>query len=176
MAKPFIVTFAGVPGVSKSPISNYLSCEFNLPIFNNDQIRYEVREDLRLKSINDPGGVEEFEKRASTRQKKLFAERTNVIFDSSIDRRWADLKKQLKQANYDWFIIDLELSKAFLLKLYKQTGRSEWADQHLEAYMRQHKEFVDAYDKDVNLHITDETFPARLQESARALQEFIKAR
>jgi adenylylsulfate kinase-like enzyme len=42
----FCLTFAGVVGSSKTPITNYLSGQLNLPVLNNDAIRTEVLEDL----------------------------------------------------------------------------------------------------------------------------------
>jgi len=38
----YIVAFAGVVGSSKTPISNYLSGVFGLPVFNADAVRSEV--------------------------------------------------------------------------------------------------------------------------------------
>jgi len=38
----FVILFAGAVGSSKSPIANYLSPKLNIPIFNNDAIRFEV--------------------------------------------------------------------------------------------------------------------------------------
>ncbi len=78
----YIVTFAGPPGSSKTPITNYLSGKFGLPIFNNDSIRTEVTEDLLKFS------EEEFRQRSLKRLNDLFNQGDSFILDASIDREW----------------------------------------------------------------------------------------
>jgi 2-phosphoglycerate kinase len=76
MSKPYVVIFSGVPGSSKSIISNYLSYKFNLPILNNDQIRWEVCEDYLIDSIHISGAKEEFHRRFKARREDAFAQGT----------------------------------------------------------------------------------------------------
>lgn len=176
MEKPYAVVFAGVPGTSKTPISHHLSCEFGLPILSADQIRYEVREDLRLDDINRPGGVKEFEKRLGSRFKKILDSKTSVIIDGSIDRRWPERKPKLVDAGYDWYMISMEMSKSFLLKLYADTGRSWWADEYLDLYLTQHEEFLTKFQRDVDLEISDDNFADRLEVAAKGLTKFLAVR
>lgn len=51
--KQICILFAGPIGSGKSPIANYLSYKLNLPIFNNDTIRTEVREDLLKMDVEE---------------------------------------------------------------------------------------------------------------------------
>jgi hypothetical protein len=176
MTKPYVIVFAGVPGTSKTPIAHFLSCELGLPIVNTDQIRYEVREDWRLDSINKLGGVEEYQKRLSERFDKLLASKRNFIFDGSMDRRWNKVKIQLQEAGYDWFMIDMELSKPFLIKLFDETGRAEWSQKYLDDYLEQHQQFIEEFGTDISLKIEDNDFPKRLDIGLTAVKEFANQR
>ena len=167
--KPYAVVFAGIPGTSKTPIAHYLSCKFNLPILSTDQIRYEVREDLLADSINRPDALKEFNKRRDARFEQLLMAKTAFILDGSIDRRWAETKKVLEAAGYVWFMINIELTKPFLIKLYESTGRTEFANELMDRYLAQHNEFLDMFSSDINLQIEDKTFADRLEASAQAL-------
>jgi hypothetical protein len=174
MKQPFIITFAGVPGTSKSSIAHYLSITFQLPIISTDEIRFEVREDWRLDTIvGNTKAQEEFSKRMTLRTQKLLASKHPFIFDGSQDRHWATRKQQFTDAGYRWFLIDMELSKDFLVDLFEATGRTDFAREHLDNYLKQHQDFMQQHAADINLRITDETFPNRLQLSAKALQKFI---
>lgn len=170
---PFAVTFAGVPGTSKTPIANYLSCEFNLPILSTDQIRYEVREDLQVDDINMPEALTEYEKRRRERFERLLTQRKSFILDGSMDRRWSEVKERFEAEGYHWFMINMQLSKAFLLEFYNKTGRTDWAKQYLDHYLNQHNEFLVQFKTDVTLEITDDSFVDRLKLSAEGLQKFL---
>lgn len=170
------MVFAGVPGTSKTPIAHYLSCEFGLPILSADQIRYEVREDLRLDDINRPGGVAEFDKRLDERFQRLLDLQKSVIIDGSSDRRWGERKPRLVEAGYDHFMISMEMSKAFLLKLYDETGRSWWVDDNLDGYLRDHEQFLKKFQSDVSLEINDDNFIDRLNVAAAGLTKFLESR
>jgi hypothetical protein len=174
MKQPYVVTFAGVQGTSKSPIAHFLSITFSLPIISTDEIRFEVREDWRLDTIvGNTKALEEFRKRATLRTEKLLASGRPFIFDGSQDRHWAARKQQFTNAGYHWFVIDMELSKEFLVELFNATGRSDFARDHLDNYLKQHQDFMRQHSDDIGLRITDETFPDRLQLSVEALQKFI---
>ncbi|MEX1995712.1 MAG: hypothetical protein WD887_02965, partial [Candidatus Saccharimonadales bacterium] len=79
--KPYAVVFAGVPGSSKTIISNYLSGKFGLPVFNNDQLRNEVKEDMLADNINIPAVLAEFERRQTQRRLEVLATGRPIIFD-----------------------------------------------------------------------------------------------
>ncbi|HUC90103.1 MAG TPA: hypothetical protein VMR45_04845 [Patescibacteria group bacterium] len=173
MSKPYCVTFAGVPGSSKSIVAHYLSERFNLPIFSNDNIRFEVREDLLVDNICAPAALQEFEHRSTDRQEWILAQGMPFIRDASVDRSWKRLHEQLERAGYRWFIISMELSEPFLTRLYSMTGRRAALDS-LPAYLRQHEDFVAKYGDQVKLRITDETFGDRTQLAEKALCAFLK--
>src|SRR5581483_2947119 len=162
MPKPFAVVFAGVPGSSKSIVAYYLSGEFNLPMFSTDNIRYEVKEDLRVDNINLPHALAEYEKRQAERRLWLLKKGNPLIIDGSVDRHWAAYKQQLKAAGYDWFLINMELSEAFITELFRLTARPKSIEQ-LPSYLRQHEAFVRQFKNDIMLEITDATFPDRLK-------------
>lgn len=172
MSKPFAVVFAGVQGSSKTIISNYLSVKFNLPVFNNDQLRFEVKEDMMADNINRPDVLAEYERRYKERFEELLATGHPMLLDGSIDRRWEQTKSQLKKAGYAWFVIDMELSPAFLKKFFIATGRPKFLDK-LPRYIEDHQKFMEKYSGEVSLQITDELFLKRLELSAKGLQEFI---
>jgi len=172
MTKPYAVVFAGVPGSSKTIISNYLSVKFNLPVFNNDQLRFEVKEDLRAANINIPEVLAEYERRYKERFEELLSTGNPILLDGSVDRRWAQTKNQLMVAGYAWYMIDMELSEAFLEKFFVATGRPKFLDQ-LPRYIKEHDQFMQKYSDDVGLQITDELFLKRLQIAADGLTKFI---
>lgn len=174
MTKPYAVVFAGVPGSSKTIISNYLSVKFHLPVFNNDQLRFEVKEDLMADNINIPAVLAEYEKRYKERFEELLATGHPMLLDGSIDRRWPQTKKQLKKFGYVWFVIDMELSPAFLKKFFVATGRPKFLDQ-LPKYLDDHQRFMRDYAADVSLQITDELFFNRLQIAADGLIKFVNS-
>lgn len=176
MEKPYAVVFAGMPGTSKTPIAHYLSCEFGLPILSTDQIRFEVREDLRIDDINKLGGIEEYQRRLQERYNRLMSTRTSFIFDGSMDRRWAERKQRFLQSGYDWFMISMELTKPFLAGFYGATGRASWADKNLDYYLGQHNEFMAEHSADINLQIDDNNFADRLKIAAEGLKRFLVSR
>lgn len=163
----YIVTFAGPPGSSKTPIANYLSEKFYLPIFNNDSIRTEVTEDL-LKFDE-----EEFRKRSMNRLVSLFKTGNSFILDGSIDRRWKIYQEEIIKSNYKVFIISLDLSRDFLVKLYKAKGYLESLND-IDKYIIEHQEFLLKYSSLVNLSINDQNFINRLKLIEEHLSHWLK--
>jgi|GEM_PF-369619 len=185
MTKPYAVVFAGIPGSSKTIIAHYLSTKFSLPIFSNDVLRYEVKEDMLAselvlpedlikKGINVPEVLAEFEKRLTARMNEILSTRKPLIIDGSVDRRWPARKEQLLKNGYDWFLISLELSKPFLENLFKSTGREFFIPQ-LDGYLSQHESFINKYGDEVNLFIRDQDFSNRLKLAASGLQNYVAA-
>lgn len=162
--KKFCITFAGAPGSSKTPIAYYLSQKFNLPIFNNDSIRTEVIEDGG--SLND----EEYLKRRDQRFLELVKTGDAFIFDASIDRKWKELVNTLKDNGYLWFIISMDLSKDLLSKLYQVKGYYDTAQQ-IDQFFEDHQTFLTEYGSEVNLHISDQEFPNRLELAATEVKK-----
>lgn len=173
MNKTFAVVFAGVPGTSKTPIANYLSYKFNLPILMSDQIRWEVREDFLVDTIHASGVLDEFYRRFKERREEALSSGKPIILDGSVDRRWTEYKAQLQAAGYQWFMIDMELSRPFMNNLFIKTGRGDLIMDYLDRYFDDHQKFIAQYSADINLRIGDHGFKDRLKLTSEALQKFI---
>lgn len=163
----YIVTFAGPIGSSKTPIASYISEKFNLPIFNNDSIRTEVTEDL-LKFDE-----EEFRKRSLNRLTTLFNKRNSFILDLSIDRRWKIYQKKILKSDYKIFIISLDLSRQFLIKLYKSKKYFD-SIKNIDKNISEHQKFLSKYSSLVNLVINDKNFINRLNLTEESLSTWLK--
>ncbi|MBI5071549.1 hypothetical protein HZB93_01495 [Candidatus Falkowbacteria bacterium] len=167
MNKKILITFAGAIGSSKTPIANYLSCKLNFPVLNNDAIRTEVLEDLSF--FNE----EEYIKRRDERIHAVLENNPAIIYDASVDREWKNWEDKIVKAGYKIFIISLDLSKDFLVELYKIKGYHESA-QRIDQFFSDHEEFVKNYGHLVNLRITDENFKNRLEFAYLAVSEWLK--
>lgn len=178
MQKPFIITFAGAPGTSKTPIAFYLSHTFRLPIIQMDAIRMEVREDLLIDDSSDPTVRKEFLRRAYDRYRPLLKEGVCFIDDSSADRSWKQQPKdqyyQLQEYGYDYFIISMDLTKDFVASLHSANNSA--SKQALDKYFADHQEFLKLYKDDIGLHITDENFLDRMQLCEAAVKSFLDQR
>jgi hypothetical protein len=162
--KPIFVTFAGVPGSSKSQIANYLSYNLFLPVFCNDNIRSEVKADIG--ELNE----EEYQQRRAERLKKLFQSQKSFIYDASIDRRWDTLRQDVINAGYKVVIISLDLSKSKIQELYESHDKPESLP-FIDQYIGQHERFLKNYQKEVTLSIDDETFAFRLERVKNAISK-----
>jgi predicted kinase len=184
--KPYAVVFSGVPGTSKSIVAHALSCNYDLPILSSDNVRFEVKEDLRVQnlniredlnfsSVNQNGALVEYERRIKERRHEALARGMPVILDGSVDRTWQDVRDQLQEHNYDWFMVDMELSRKFLEELYTGTGREAYIGQ-LDAYIADHQRFLAQHSEDISLEITDATFLDRRKVAIDGLGRFLDTR
>ncbi len=167
MPKPFLISFAGPIGSSKTPIAHYLSCALELPVFDNDAIRSEVAEDC--------GHFDETEylKRRDTRLRKLLKEKKSFIYSTSVDRAWSKYRGEiLDKHNYRTFLISINISKTRLKKLCLTKNYHETLKNIDENY-HDHLKFLKEHQKDINLHITDATFPNRLEISLQAVKKWL---
>jgi hypothetical protein len=175
MSKPFVISFAGVPGASKTPIAFELSCKFQLPILQRDAIRMEVREDLRVPNLEDEAAFREFDTRADHRFQSLLKHNVCFISDSSADRSWEEqVHTQLQEHGYDYFIISIDLSKDFVQQLYEANHSGSASD--LEHYYAQHEKFLSGYTENIGVHITDKDFAERMSICTRAVKVFLADR
>lgn len=163
----FCIAFAGSVGSSKTPIAQYLSYTFNLPIFSNDTIRTEVIEDL--------GEVdkEEYEKRKNERGGELLKSGHSFIYDASIDREWVKLNERLIKYNYSCFIVSLNLSKDFLVTLYNTKGYVESLER-IDSLISDHHDFIVKHGDVVDVSIDDQSFPDRLKLVANSLSMWLE--
>ncbi len=161
------ITFAGAVGSSKTPITNYLSTKLNLPVFNNDAIRSEVTEDLGIFDSN------EHVKRRNERLKEIMENGVSFICDLSVDREWEEFKKQLTLNEYRYFIISIDLSKEFLTRLYKSKDYLE-SLKIIDKIINDHDIFLNTYNNDIALHISDDDFKVRCKISYQETKKWIK--
>jgi hypothetical protein len=173
MSKPYAITFAGVPGSSKSIIAYFLSIVFSLPIFSTDNIRNEVKEDLLVSDINKPGALKEFKYRQAKRFQEVLKLKKSFIRDGSVDRHWQEIKEQLDTAGYAWCLIDMELSRDFIINLYSKTNRVR-AIEELDAYLAQHTKFIEKYSSDITVKITDQLFKERNSVAEVTVRKFLE--
>lgn len=165
MKTKYCITLAGVPGSSKSPIAHHLGWNLGLPIFNNDTLRTEVREDLGKFDQTS------YEMRRDERTKLLLDNGISFIYDTSVDRFWETHSKRLVEAGYEVFIISLDLTRDFINALYEAKGYQEYAQ--LDIYIPDHEDFLVDYGHLVNLHIDDGKFSDRLNLSLSAVKDWI---
>jgi predicted kinase len=182
--KPFAVVFAGVPGSSKTIIAVYLSGKFNLPMFSNDTLRYEVKEDMLVerlvlpedllqRGINAPVALAEYERRLQQRHEELLSTGQSIIFDGSVDRTWTGRRQRLIDAGYAWYLISIELSRPFLEALFNATGRAS-SIAELDHYFEHHERWLELHAGDVDLEITDANFRNRREVAADGLSGLLE--
>jgi hypothetical protein len=71
-------------------------------------------------------------------------------------------------------MISIELSRSFLEHLFSATGRESsipWPDHYFE----HHRLFLEQYQGDVDLEITDESFSSRREVAAQGLGRFLNS-
>ena len=162
----YIVAFTGVVGSSKTPIANYLSGVFGLPSFNADAVRSEVIEDKLSYDIP------EVEKRFVERLTSLIKKGESFILDASIDRKFSEYKHKLDESGYELFLINLDLSREFLVKLYEAKGYDE-SLKRLDQLLIDHKKFLEEFGDLVNIRVDDNAFPGRLVIVEEALRSWL---
>ena len=159
----FAILFAGVPGSGKSPIANYLSWNLGLPVFNNDVLRAEYKED------NGTFSVAGYEELRDDRLDALALTGTNFIYDASVDRSAARFAEWLDKNGYLSFVISLDLDKEFIEKLYVAKEYTQL--DLLEEWYEQHDAFLNEYPEVPDVRINAKNFADRLTislQSARA--------
>lgn len=167
LIKKYCICFAGAVGTSKTPITHHLSMNLDLPVFNNDAIRSEV--------IEDKGIFDEVEhiKRRDARFEALIKTGKSFILDASVDREWNRVKNFLTEYEYKWFVISLDISKDLLSHLYKIKNYDE-TNKSIDKFIADHENFIIKNDTEINLHITDNTFPERLNISLESVKKWLK--
>lgn len=171
MKQPICVLFAGAVGSSKSPIALHLSWNLGLPIFSTDAIRTEVHEDT-LSNEEDPKLYQDL---VTSRMQQVLKTKHSFIFDSSVDRKYARVKKELKNNGYKTFLISLNLSKKLLTKLYLSKGYLE-SLKRIDNLLKGHENFIKEFGNKVNLNIDDKNFTNRLALSLSALENHLKSK
>ncbi|MDO8499723.1 MAG: hypothetical protein Q7S66_03615 [bacterium] len=166
MENKYLVTFAGAVGSSKTPIAHYISWKCNLPILSNDVMRTEVIEDVGF--LDDA----EYLRRRDDRLNQIAESGGSFIYDASVDREWSLLESMVGKYDYQIFIISLDLSKDFLLSLYKSKEYDK-ALVHLDRYLSDHENFLNNHGDLVGINITDGNFRDRLQLCLTSVKEWL---
>lgn len=161
----YCIAFAGVPGSSKTPIAHHLGWNLNLPLFNNDILRTEVVEDCGY--LDQPI----YEQRRDERLRQILSIGRPFIYDASVDRQWGARGHDILEAGFDVFIISMELSKDFLVKLYQDKGYTQ-VDQ-LDERIAEHEHFIKEYGHLISLQIIDADFPQRLGTALSAVRDWL---
>jgi len=162
------ITFAGPWWCWKSPLANYLSCKFWLPIINADNIRSEIIEDLWYLDEKI------FKHRTYNRLEETLITWKSLIIDASVDREWEKIKWLLKNYKYDYYIISFDISSNLLRKLYN----NKWYDNFLPditRYLDEHKNFNKLYKNDISIVITDGNYKNRLEYSYDKLKSIFNS-
>lgn len=168
MNQRYCILFAGAIGSGKSPIANYLSYKLNLPVFNNDIIRTEVKEDLLRMD------EEEYERRRSQRAKEILEKGDSFIYDASIDRKWEKYKQALLDSGFNPIIVSLDFTKEKLIEIWKAKGYTEF--NALDRTIEDHKLFLENHRIEVSVHLTDEVFLSRLESALTGVKETLNIR
>ncbi len=166
--KPFLVTFAGVPGSGKSAIAMRLSLVFDLPVLSNNVIRVEVHEDTLEAYLNQ----EKFEALRDERADILFDKKSSFIYDTSVDRRMDDIKKLAEEKGYRVFVISMDLSDEFIAKL-QNAKEYHPPEEYVKSWSEDHQKFLTDHQADTGLGITDENFSNRQRLAEEAVRTFI---
>lgn len=169
--KPLIVFMAGSAASGKSEMAYRLSETFGLPIFSTDSIRIDTKVEKDVVDINEV--VEAFNAERDRRAKAIISKSQSFVYDGSADRRWADMKRQVEEAGYDWLLVSFDLSPELINKHRKMFDRVE-NDAMYEKWSADHQKFLDDFSNDVQLHITDDNYADRYKLASELVQKKLK--
>jgi hypothetical protein len=168
-ANPACITFAGPFGCSKSPVAQYLACEFGWPLLSNDVVRNEVREDTLSTELDIP----EYHKRLYARLEGLIVRNQSFIHDGSNDRRWEKFTPFFEGGPYRIGVISFDLSPDFYRRLIK-AKQYPLTEEQIDGYLADHARFLEKHSDAIICRITDELFPRRLQTGLDAANLFAR--
>lgn len=155
MKKPFVILFAGPVGSGKSTIATHLSWNLDLPVFSNDAIRREIV------ANNLTFDQERYLATRNERLKTITSLKKSFIYDASVDRSWEELIERLKNEEYNFFVISLDISKEFLQKRVKLY--TTYDEEKFNKWFMDHQNFLNKHGDVIGLSINDENFNKRLE-------------
>lgn len=156
--KLVVIFFAGSTAAGKTEMAHFLSEQFGLAIFSTDAIRHDTKTKTDVVDINET--LDEYEAARKARGEAMFVRRKSFIYDGSVDRKWAELKKQAEDAGFGWLLIDFDLSRVRIEKNRKMFDHIE-TDELFDKWIADHQKFHATFDADAQLHITDNNYPQR---------------
>ena len=171
MSKPFVVCFAGVPGCGKSSVAHFLGITFRLPRFERDKIRNEIKADFNTTDINVPEALSEFNRVSRERYVELIDAKVSYILDSSVDRKWEEVKKEHEDRGYSFLLISFDMSRKWVARVYENFHNEHQFNE--DGYFEEHAMFLDEHGVDIDLSITDKTFSDRIKLSEQAMRDFL---
>jgi hypothetical protein len=98
----------------------------------------------------------------------------SFICDLSIDRKWDLFKKQLTDNNYQFYIVNIDLSKELLTKLYKAKDYYE-SLKSIDKFIDDHDKFLKEYCNEINLHILDNNFKYRCELCYKKINDWLNS-
>ena len=156
--KPVVICFASVPTGGKTTMAYFLSENFGLPIFSTDAVRYDTKAATSTIDINEV--IDQFSTNRQARANAMFARKKSFIYDGSVDRRWADVKKEAQAAGFTCLLISFDISKEKIDQNRKMQDRIE-TDELFNKWFADHEKFLSEHGTDVQLHITDDNYAQR---------------
>ncbi len=165
--KPYIITFAGVPGSGKSAVAMRLSLVFDLPVLSNNVIRVEVHEDTLETYLNQ----EKFEALRDERASIVLDKKSNFIYDTSVDRRMDEVKKLADERGYRLFVVSMDLSDEFVAKL-QDAKEYHPPEEYVKSWSEDHQKFMSEHSATIGLSITDANFSERQKLAEDAVRQF----
>ena len=158
--KPFVIFFAGSTAAGKTEMAYYLSEQFGLPVFSTDAVRRDAKVKKDVVDIHD--AMDLFESERDARCKAMFEKGESFIYDGSVDRKWAGLKKLAEEHSFNWLLVDFDLSTERIMKNKKMFDHIE-PDSMFDKWIADHKQFHENHDQNAHLRITDNNYSQRYE-------------
>jgi hypothetical protein len=149
-------------------VAQFLACELSWPLFANDVVRNEVREDQLQPELDQ----QEYTDRMVTRVKSLARKNQNFVYDASSDRHWDKLLQNFEPDQYRFAVISFDLSGTFYRELL-QAKNYNLSEAQITGYITDHEIFLQRTDVPIIHQITDINFGQRLTNSLQAVQHFL---
>lgn len=106
------------------------------------------------------------------RLKNILSDKTNFIYDASVDREWSKKAEWINNYDYQVFIISIDFSLNKLKQIYKYKAYNEI--DNLERAWQDHQDFLAKHSNIVNLSLTDDDFDNRLDKCLVAVKNWLK--
>ena len=171
MNQPYVICFSGMPGTFKSQLAHRISLQYALPRFERDLLREEAKTDHDTDDVNDPLALKQFNETTQRLVDDLLSRKISFVLDSSVDRRWPEIKSQLTAAGYKFMVISLDLSEGYVRSFYERYATDNLP--HFEGYSAQHQAFVQEHQADIALSIKDADIPRRIELALAAVARFL---
>mgnify|MGYP000270049737 CR=1 FL=1 len=150
-----VITFAGIPSSGKSTISKKIEQRYGGVRVDGDEIMRAISEKGLTKTIDE--NEEMKGKFTYALLKNSQFENKLVILDRSIDREYNDFFKVCKENKWNYFIIQLEITKQEATKRFKKRNPDNldnWLPR-LDMWVKQHEKFKKKIKSNISLDGTN---------------------